>query len=487
MPPPASAPATMGTLATVVEGRLNGGAEVMVVDATADSRRVGPGWLFIAVPGASFDGHDFVAAAAGNGAAGLCVSRRVESHLPTIEVPSTRAVMAKLAASVHRFPSRATSVVGVTGTNGKTTVTFLLESIARHAGRVCGLVGTVVTRLGDIYLENPHTTPEATDLQRLFRRMVDGGAEIIACEVSSHALALGRVEETTFAVGAFTNLSQDHLDFHGGMEEYFAAKAALMRMAERKVIWVEDPYGSRLADEHSDALRVGWQHDVCAREVVADRRGTTFELVVPGGTASTRLRLPGQFNLANALIAAGCAHLLGFDAGQIADGLGALSSVSGRFEVIADEPVTVVVDYAHTPEGIETVIETARTLSDGRVIVVFGAGGDRDRGKRPRMGKAASGADLLIVTTDNPRSEDPLTIAAEVLAGADHPATMSVIDRREAIATALDSARPGDSVLILGKGHESTQEIEGVFHPFSDQKIAQSWLAARAGRRAVGE
>ncbi len=477
----------MGTLATLVEGRLRGGADVIVVDATADSRRVGPGWLFIAVPGASFDGHDFVAAAAGNGAAGLCVSRRVESHLPTIEVPSTRAVMAKLAASVHRFPSRATSVVGVTGTNGKTTVTFLLESIARHAGRVCGLVGTVVTRLGDIYLENPHTTPEATDLQRLFRRMVDGGAEIIACEVSSHALALGRVEETTFAVGAFTNLSQDHLDFHGGMEEYFAAKAALMRMAERKVIWVEDPYGSRLADEHSDALRVGWQHDVCAREVVADRRGTTFELVVPGGTASTRLRLPGQFNLANALIAAGCAHLLGFDAGQIADGLGALSSVSGRFEVIADEPVTVVVDYAHTPEGIETVIETARTLSDGRVIVVFGAGGDRDRGKRPRMGKAASGADLLIVTTDNPRSEDPLTIAAEVLAGADHPATMSVIDRREAIATALDSARPGDSVLILGKGHESTQEIEGVFHPFSDQKIAQSWLAARAGRRAVGE
>jgi UDP-N-acetylmuramoyl-L-alanyl-D-glutamate--2,6-diaminopimelate ligase len=340
--------------------------------------------------------------------------------------------------------------------------------------------------LGDIYLENPHTTPEATDLQRLFRRMVDGGAEIIACEVSSHALALGRVEETTFSVGAFTNLSQDHLDFHGGMEEYFAAKADLMRMAERKVIWVEDPYGRRLADEHPDALRVGWQHDVCARDIVADRSGTTFELVVPGGNAPTRLRLPGRFNLANALIAAGCAHLLGFDAGQIAGGLGALSSVSGRFEVVADEPVTVVVDYAHTPEGIETVIETARTLSNGRVIVVFGAGGDRDRGKRPRMGKAASAADLVIVTTDNPRSEDPPTIAAEVLAGADHPAAMSIIDRREAIATALDSARPGDIVLILGKGHESTQEIGGVFRPFSDQKIVHSWLTGRSGGRAVG-
>ncbi|HEY7583616.1 MAG TPA: UDP-N-acetylmuramoyl-L-alanyl-D-glutamate--2,6-diaminopimelate ligase [Acidimicrobiia bacterium] len=486
MPPPGSAPATMGTLATMVAGRLRGGADVAVVDASADSRQIGPGWLFVAVPGTTFDGHDFVAAAAGNGAAGLCVSRGVESRLPTIEVPNTRAVMAKLAASIHRFPSRMASVVGVTGTNGKTTVTFLLESIARYAGRPCGLVGTVVTRLGDIYLENPHTTPEATDLQRLFRRMVDGGAEIIACEVSSHALALGRVEETTFSVGAFTNLSQDHLDFHGGMEEYFAAKADLMRMAERKVIWVEDPYGRRLADEHPDALRVGWQHDVCARDIVADRSGTTFELVVPGGNAPTRLRLPGRFNLANALIAAGCAHLLGFDAGQIAGGLGALSSVSGRFEVVADEPVTVVVDYAHTPEGIETVIETARTLSNGRVIVVFGAGGDRDRGKRPRMGKAASAADLVIVTTDNPRSEDPQTIAAEVLAGADHPAAMSIIDRREAIATALDSARPGDIVLILGKGHESTQEIGGVFRPFSDQKIVHSWLTGRSGGRAVG-
>ena len=262
----------MGALATLVEGRLSGPAETAVVDASADSRQVGPGWLFIAVPGASFDGHDFVGMAAGNGAAGLCVSRHVQSQLPTIEVPSTRAVMARLAASVHDHPSRFTSVVGVTGTNGKTTVTFLLESIARSAGRACGLVGTIVTRLGDVYLENPHTTPEATDLQRLFRRMVDGGAEIVACEVSSHALALGRVEETRFAVGAFTNLSQDHLDFHGGMEEYFAAKAALLRMSEQKVIWVEDPYGLRLADQHPDALRIGWQHEVWAREVVADRR-----------------------------------------------------------------------------------------------------------------------------------------------------------------------------------------------------------------------
>ncbi len=477
----------MADLASLVGGRLKGGPGTRVIDASADSRQIRPGWLFIAIPGTRFDGHEFVTAAAGNGAAGLCVSRDVESSLPTIEVASTRSVMAPLAASIHERPSRDTTVVGVTGTNGKTTVTFLLESIARQAGRTCGLVGTIVTRVGDVYLENPHTTPEATDLQRLFRRMVDGGAEIVACEVSSHALALGRANETHFAVGAFTNLSQDHLDFHGGMEDYFQAKASLMQMSERKVIWVEDPYGARLAEENPDALLVGWQRPIGSRGVTADSSGTSFELVVPDGTAEARLRLLGQFNLANALIAAGCAHLVGFDVEEIAAGLSALAAVPGRFEVIAREPVMVVIDYAHTPEGIETVIETARTLASGRVIVALGAGGDRDRGKRSQMGRAASAADLVIVTTDNPRSEDPPTISAEVMGGVEHPAALSILDRREAIATALDSARPGDIVLILGKGHETTQEIAGVFHPFSDQKIARTLLHERFGDWAVGE
>jgi UDP-N-acetylmuramoyl-L-alanyl-D-glutamate--2,6-diaminopimelate ligase len=487
MPARVSAPPTMGELANLVDGRLRGTPATVVLDASADSRQVGPGWLFIAVPGARFDGHEFVSAAARNGASGLCVSHPVESLLPSIEVPSTRAVMAQLAASIHDHPSRKTAVVGVTGTNGKTTVTFLLESIVRRSGRSCGLLGTVVTRLGDVYLENPHTTPEATDLQRLFRRMVEGGAEIVACEVSSHALALGRANETHFAVGAFTNLSQDHLDFHGGMDDYFRAKALLLQMSEQKVIWIEDPYGVRLAEEHSDALLVGWQQEISAREVTADRSGTSFQLVVPNGTAPARLKLPGRFNLANALIAAGCAHLLGFDATEIATGLGALDTVPGRFEIIAGEPVMVVVDYAHTPEGIETMIEAARTLAGGRVIVVFGAGGDRDRSKRPHMGKAASAADLVIVTTDNPRSEDPSAITGEVMEGVDHPAAMSILDRREAMATALDSARPGDIVLILGKGHETTQEVDGVFHPFSDQKVIRSLLAGRSNEWAVGE
>jgi UDP-N-acetylmuramoyl-L-alanyl-D-glutamate--2,6-diaminopimelate ligase len=287
---------------------------------------------------------------------------------------------------------------------------------------------------------------------------------------------LGRADETRFAVGAFTNLSQDHLDFHGGMEEYFRAKARLLEMANEKVVWVEDPFGLRLAETHPTALRIGWNESVTARQIEGDSRGTDFQLLLPSGTAPARLQLPGRFNLANALIAAGCAHLLGLTGDEIAAGLGALSSVPGRFEVIAQDPVTVVVDYAHTPEGIDTVIETARTLASGRVIVTFGAGGGRDRGKRPQMGRAASAADLVIVTTDNPRFEDPEAIIAEVMAGVDHPAAIAVVDRREAITTALDSARPGDIVLILGKGHETTQEANGILRPFSDQRIVRSLL-----------
>lgn len=476
----------MGDLATLVNGQLHGDPDVVVTGASADSRQVRPGWIFIAIPGQRFDGHGFVSNASGNGAVGLCVSHAVDSNLPTIEVSDTRAVMASLAADVHGYPSHHTAVVGVTGTNGKTTVTFLLEAIARQSGRMCGLVGTVVTRLGDVYMENPHTTPEATDLQRLFRRMVDGGAEMVACEVSSHALALGRVEKTRFAVGAFTNLSQDHLDFHGGMENYFQAKARLMTLAEQKVIWVEDPYGARLAELNPDALTVGWEHEVSARGVQGDARGTGFELVVPGGSALAYVHLPGRFNLANALIAAGCSHQLGFDPAEIAAGLGSLGSVPGRFEVISgDAPIMVVVDYAHTPEGIDTVIETARTLSEGRVIALLGAGGDRDRGKRPHMGRAGSAADLLIITTDNPRSEDPASIITQVLEGVDQAAALSILDREEAIATALESARPGDIVLILGKGHESTQEIGGVHHPFSDQNVARDKLRAISDRWEV--
>lgn len=468
----------MALLADVLDARLTGNPDTAVVDATLDSRTVVEGALFVAVLGSHWDGHAFIPEAEANGAAALCVSRDVTTELPTLHVADTRAVLARLAATIHDHPSQAMAVIGVTGTNGKTTVTFLLEAIASHAGKTCGLIGTVVTRLGSQRLANPHTTPEATDFQRLLAGMRDGGAEWVATEVSSHALELDRVAETSFAVGAFTNLSQDHLDFHGGMEPYFEAKAHLMDLATQQVIWMEDPYGRRLAERHPAALQVGWNHAVSAQGVQTDQDGTSFRLRLPDGEAESRVNLPGRFNLANALVAAACAHTQGVDVETIAAGLASLTMVPGRFETVSgSSEVTVVVDYAHTPDGIATVVETARTLARGRVIAIIGAGGDRDRGKRPEMGKAAAAADLVIVTSDNPRSEDPDQIIREVMSGVDNPAVMALPDRREAIETALASASTGDIVLILGKGHETTQEVAGVLHPFSDQEIAREHLA----------
>lgn len=469
----------MGALAALVAGELAGDEKTLVVDATHDSRAVVPGTLYIAVPGARFDGHDFVAAAVGNGAAGLCVSRSVVIDIPTLLVEDTRKVMGRIAAEIQGHPSAQVAVVGVTGTNGKTTVTFMLEAIAKAGGRVCGLIGTVATRIGSDIISNPRTTPEATDFQRLLRAMVDRGADLLACEVSSHALALGRVDGTHFEVGAFTNLSQDHLDFHRGMEEYFESKALLIERSVRKVIWINDEYGSRLASRHPDALLVGWDAEVRASSIERSEGGTRFRLHLPDGDTEVLLHLEGRFNIANALVAAACAHLVGLGLGDVAAGLEALSSVPGRFEVVMGErPVTVVVDYAHTPEGIATVIETARGLTRGRVLAVFGAGGDRDRSKRPEMGRAASAADVVVVTSDNPRSEDPDSIIDEVMSGVDHPAALRVTDRRRAIHAALEEAAPGDLVIVLGKGHESGQEIAGVIHPFDDREVVEEEWAA---------
>lgn len=469
----------MGALAALAAGDLMGDPATVVVDATHDSRTVSRGALYIAVTGKNFEGHDFVAEARVNGATGLCVSRMVVSDLPTLVVNDTRAVMGAVAAEVQGHPSTEAVVIGVTGTNGKTTVTFMLESIAKAGGRTTGLIGTVVTRIGTEVIANPRTTPEATDFQRLLRTMVDRGAEMIPCEVSSHALALGRVDGTNFAVGAFTNLSQDHLDFHRNMEDYFEAKALLFDLAHRKVIWIDDPYGARLAGRHPDALTAGWNAEVRPSAIDVVEGGTRFRLHLPDGGAEVVLRLQGRFNVTNAVVAAACAHLAGVGVAEVASGLEALSSVPGRFEVLrGDYPMTVVVDYAHTPEGIATVIETARTLTNGRVLVIFGAGGDRDRSKRAEMGRAGSRADAVVVTSDNPRTEDPESIIDEIMSGVDHPGALRVVDRRLAIHAALEAASPGDIVLILGKGHEPGQEIAGVIHPFDDRIVVrEEWEA----------
>jgi UDP-N-acetylmuramoyl-L-alanyl-D-glutamate--2,6-diaminopimelate ligase len=490
MPAPGS---TIGVLADLVDGRLTGDPDTAVSDVTHDSRQVRPGFLFVAIKGARYDGHAFVSEAIENRAAGLCVSSMVHlpdtvARVPLISVVDPRRAMPVIAAEVHGNPSLEIDVIGVTGTNGKTTVAFMVESIASAAGRTCGLIGTVVTRLGNRQIANPRTTPEAPDFQRLLRSMVDGQADLIVCEVSSHALALGRVDATRFRIGAFTNLSQDHLDFHGGMDSYFEAKALLLERAEKKVLWVDDPYGAILAHRYPDALGVGWAAFVGASAIEATARGSVFRLRIGREEAEVHLRLPGRFNMANAMVAAGIGHVVGFSLAEIATGLNRLPAVPGRFEVVSEShPVTVVVDYAHTPDGVGTVIDTSRTLTRGRVIAVLGAGGDRDRSKRPQMGRAASAADLVVVTSDNPRSEDPAAIVDQVAAGVDNPATIKVIDRRDAIRAALAAAVPGDIVLILGKGHEIGQEVAGVVYPFDDHQVALEELAAVGHDPGLGE
>jgi UDP-N-acetylmuramoyl-L-alanyl-D-glutamate--2,6-diaminopimelate ligase len=479
MPPE---PVALGELAALAGGRLRGDPATVVSDVTHDSRASGPGVLFVAVRGFSVDGHRFVAAARAAGAAAVCVEEDPGDEGATLVVADTRAAMGPLAARVHGEPSRHLQLVGVTGTNGKTTTCHLVESIASAAGRQPAVVGTVGARIAGEAVAVARTTPEAADFQRLLARMVAAGVGVAAVEVSSHALSLGRVAGSRFAVAAFTNLTQDHLDFHADMEAYYEAKASLFvpGLAERAVIWVDDPYGARLAAQTTlPVLRVGRgaEADLRAADVSLRLDGSSFTLAGAVTTRPVHLRLAGAFNVANALVAAGIASVLGIGADSIAAGIEALARVPGRFELVeTGRDCTVVVDYAHTPDGVSAVIGTARTLvGGGRVIAVVGAGGDRDRAKRPLMGAAAAAADLAFITSDNPRSEDPLAIITEVVSGAAAgPAEVRVEpDRRLAIRGALAAARAGDVVLILGKGHETGQDFAGRVLPFDDREVAR--------------
>ncbi len=472
-------PMRLDRLTSVVAGRLIGDGATLVSDVTHDSREVGGGSLFAAVRGFVTDGHAFVGNALAAGAVGACVED--ESSVPegaaAIVVPSVRSVLGRLSSSVHGEPSSSLRVVGITGTNGKTTVTHLLESIATAAGVQQAIIGTVGARINGEPYRIERTTPEATDFQRLLAAMVGFGVDVAAVEVSSHALALGRVDGTRFEIGAFTNLSQDHLDFHSDMDEYLAAKRSLFELCRLGVIWVDDPAGREIASEATVPLvRVGTgsDADVLGTPVAVAFDGSTFDASGPGGGARIHLRLPGRFNMSNALVAAACANALGIPWDTIADGIGRVSSIPGRFEIVPTErDFTVVVDYAHTPAGIESIVDAARELAEGgRVIVVAGAAGDRDPDKRPLMGAAAATADRAVITSDNPRSEDPEKIVSEVAAGAGKD-VVTVVDRRKAIEVAFDMAHRGDVVLILGKGHESTQEVAGEFLPFDDRQVAR--------------
>jgi UDP-N-acetylmuramoyl-L-alanyl-D-glutamate--2,6-diaminopimelate ligase len=479
-------PATLGGLARAAGGRVVGDPETPIDDVVHDSRSARPGALFVAVRGFTVDGHRFVPDALAAGAA-VCVEEEPPAG-PALVVGDTRAVLGVLAAEVHGRPSEQMAVVGVTGTNGKTTVTHMIESIALTAGLTAGLVGTVGARIAGIPIPLERTTPEASDFQRLLAGMAAAGVHIAAVEVSSHALALGRVTGTRFRVAAFTNLSQDHLDFHGTMQDYEAVKASLFvpGFADRAVVWVDDPAGARLASGTSlPVTRAGLGPDaeVGAEDLDLRADGSSFTLRVAGGTAPVHLSIGGDFNVANAVLAAGCAAVLGIDVDTIAAGLRRVAIVPGRFEAVdVGGDVAVIVDYAHTPGGIGAVVENARRLAGGgRVIVVVGAGGERDRAKRPHMGRAAARADLAVLTSDNPRSEDPEAILDEVAAGAAAGPGRVVreADRRRAIRIALDEARPGDIVLVLGKGHEQGQEFADRTIPFDDRAVVREEAADR--------
>ena len=459
------------------------GPDVAVADLHHDSRSVATGDGFVAIPGASVDGHDFVDGAIACGAAAVVVEHEMAVDVPQLVVSDTRRALPMLAATVHGLPSKELTVVGITGTNGKTTVAHMVEAIATAARRKAGVVGTVGGRIGGEPIPLSRTTPEATDLQRLLRRMVDAGVDVVALEVSSHALVLGRADAVDFDVVAFTNLSQDHLDFHGSMEHYAAAKLRLFdpARARRAVVWIDDPVGADIAALTAlDVTSVG-RHanaDVRGRVLGLTGSGSVIEVTSAWGSARIELPLAGGFNADNALVAVACALEIGIGLTEISEGLGRLGVVPGRFErVDRGQDFTVVVDYAHTPDAVAAMVTSAGELTRGKVIVVVGAGGDRDAAKRPAMGAAAATADVAVITSDNPRSEDPAAIIDAVVGGVPGDRAVRVEpDRAKAIAVAIAQARAGDIVLILGKGHEQGQEAAGVVVPFDDRLAAAAAL-----------
>ncbi|MDI2126184.1 UDP-N-acetylmuramoyl-L-alanyl-D-glutamate--2,6-diaminopimelate ligase [Yinghuangia seranimata] len=480
-------------------GLAAGASEAEVTGVTHDSRAVRPGDLYAALPGSRAHGAAFAQQAADLGAVAVLTDpdgaeRAGATGLPVLVVPEPRARLGEVAAAVYGHPADALLLVGVTGTNGKTTTAYLLDGGLRAAGHRTGLVGTVETRIGDLVESSAMTTPEAPDLQALFAAMAEHGVTAASMEVSSHALAMGRVDGTVFDVALFTNLSQDHLDFHGSMEEYFAAKADLFtpRRARLGVVDVDDAYGRRLAAtagipvvtvSPSGREPADWH----AEHVELGPDGSRFRMVGPNGAkAEAAVRLPGPYNVANAMLAILAQVAVGVPLDTAVAGVAAVPGVPGRMEHVDEgAPFTTVVDFAHTPDAVETALHALREVTANRLFVVLGCGGDRDRGKRPLMGAAAVRlADVAVLTSDNPRSEDPLAILDEMLGGArtvaaPHGELVVEPDRAKAIAWAVDHAEPGDVVVVAGKGHEQGQKIGAEVRPFDDRVEVRAALRRR--------
>jgi UDP-N-acetylmuramoyl-L-alanyl-D-glutamate--2,6-diaminopimelate ligase len=459
--------------------RIVGTLPHAVGSITVDSRAVEPDALFVAVRGERTDGHDHAAKAALRGASALVVERELDIAMPQIVVDDTRAAISHLASAFYDHPSRAMTMAGVTGTNGKTTTTHLMRAIFAAAEVPCAVIGTLGGAFGDRRWPLENTTPLALDLHRMLAEMRDAGAKAVAMEVSSHALALGRVDDVAFDAAALTNVTRDHLDFHGTTARYVAAKRRLFDLAPRSVFNIDDETGRSFADAHPNATTYAIDRaaDLQAINVVLAGDGSSFD--VDGMRVS--VPLPGRFNVANALAAIGLARALGLPDEAIVAGLATVRAVPGRMERIAAFGIDAIVDYAHTPDALANVLQAARETTRGRLIVVFGCGGDRDAGKRAEMGRIAAGAaDRVIVTSDNPRAEDPLAIARAVAGDIDADV---ILDRRTAIRRAIGEAHAGDTVIVAGKGHETYQIVGSERLPFDDRDEVRNAFRARGEER----
>jgi UDP-N-acetylmuramoyl-L-alanyl-D-glutamate--2,6-diaminopimelate ligase len=483
--------------------RIHGDAEVDITGIQIDSRKLVQGDLFICIPGLVVDGHDYAAKAIANGAVALVTERllELETPVPQLIVKESRFAMAALAAHFYGYPSDNMKVIGITGTNGKTTTTYLIEKILRDQGYITGLMGTIQMKVGSVYTEMERTTQESLDLQRSFQQMREAGTDYCIMEVSSHALDFGRVKGIHFRTGIFTNLSQDHLDYHKTMENYQAAKGLLFSRLGNN--FAESPENRQFAvlnadDPASDSYRhltsaqvitygIHKKCDVRASDIKITSEGTEFLLTSFAGEAAFRMKLVGKFNVYNALGAIASTLAEGVPLEQIRNSLEGIAAVDGRMEVVNEgQNYLVLVDYAHTPDGLENALGTIREFVEGNVVTVFGCGGDRDRTKRPKMGKVtATYSDYVFVTSDNPRTENPSEIIQDIVPGlieAGFPENRYelIVDRREAIQKAIDRAGPGDVILIAGKGHETYQDIMGVKHDFDDRLVAKAAIRGKS-------
>lgn len=488
-------------------GSLLSGLEVIQIEGCADreigqiaydSRKVEGGSLFVAIPGTRDDGHRHVEEAIGRGVVAVVCEKAPSrslhfpaSHVTFIQVPDARRALAQLAARFYGHPAERLTLIGITGTNGKTTTAHLVESILKTVGHSVGYIGTLGYRCGDHLEPTGLTTPEAPDLQRILREMAERGASHVVLEVSSHSLTLHRAEGCRFPVGVFTNLTGDHLDFHGTMEEYFSSKQRLFRElgVEVAVINGDDPWGRSILDgSRARPLTYGLesQADIRAREIRLTQSRLSFTARTPAGEVALESNLIGRHNLYNILAAIGVSHTLGLSGERVQQGVRALKGVPGRFErVEAGQDFAVVVDYAHTDDALRRLLLAARELTPGRLILLFGCGGDRDRSKRPRMGEvAAHGSDYAIITSDNPRSEEPAAILREIECGlreaTSTPGHYEVVpDRRQAIQRAISLARSGDTVILAGKGHETYQILKDRVIHFDDREVARQAIEER--------